>query len=134
MRRAAGTAASSGGIAACLALLLALAACASDGVPPPVRPEFDLGHPDAQRRTDAIQEVVRKQDRRFLPELIELLDDPDDAVRLVAGGALRDLTGRDTGYRAYAPPEERRAQVLEWRRWYEAHDTTASSTGEGATP
>lgn len=118
-----------------LALVLAaLAACASDGGSTPIRPEFDLRHPDAGRRTDAIQEVARLRATQYVPDLIELLDDRDETVRLMAGGALRDLTGRDSGYRAFAAPEERRAQVLAWRRWYEARDAAHQAPGREATP
>ncbi|MDJ0520747.1 MAG: HEAT repeat domain-containing protein [Planctomycetota bacterium] len=97
------------------ALLLLLAACASTDTPRPVQPELDLHHPDALRRTLAIQDVAARGDRRWLPDLIELLDDRDETVRLQAGAALRELTGEDVGYQAFAPAAERRAAQEAWR-------------------
>lgn len=134
MRRVSGTAAAARGTGAFLALALVLAACASDGGSAPLRPEFDLRHPDAGRRTDAVQEVVRLRDLRYVPDLIEMLDDRDETVRLVAGSALRDLTGRESGYRAFAPAEERRAQVLDWRHWYATRNGVAASSSDGTAP
>lgn len=60
------------------------------------------------------------RDTRQVPALILLLEDDDDAVRLSAGSALRELTGHDTGYRAFAPPEERARHAAEWRTWWAA--------------
>lgn len=91
-----------------------LAACASEA-PRPVRPEFDLRDPSATRRLSAIATVERTSDQASVPVLIEMLDDDDDGVRMAAGAALKNLTGRDTGYRAFAPQEERRAQIATWR-------------------
>lgn len=96
-------------------LLLLLAACASTDTPRPVQPEFDLHHPDALRRTLAIQDVAARGDRRWLPDLVELLDDRDETVRLQAGAALREMTGEDVGYQAFADQAARRAAQAAWR-------------------
>jgi hypothetical protein len=96
-------------------LLLLVTACASTDTPRPVQPEFDLHHPDALRRTLAIQDVAARGDRRWLPDLVELLDDRDETVRLQAGAALREMTGKDVGYQAFAAPAERRAAQAAWR-------------------
>jgi HEAT repeat protein len=103
------------------ALLLGvlLAACANDR-PRPIRPADDLRDPSSTRRVQAVSEVRRQRAAEHVPALIELLDDEDPAVRLVAGAALVDLTGRDTGYRPQADPAERRRQVEDWRRWWAA--------------
>lgn len=95
-------------------LLLLLGACASTDTRP-VQPEFDLHHPDAVRRTLAIHDVAARGDRRWLPDLIELLDDGDDTVRLQAGAALREMTGHDVGYQPFAEAAERRAAMDAWR-------------------
>ena len=102
-------------------LLLQLAACASTDAPRPVQPEFDLHHPDALRRTLAIHDVAAHGDRRWLPDLVELLDDTDATVRLQAGAALKEMTGHDVGYQAFAGPEERRVAMAAWRAWLEPH-------------
>jgi HEAT repeat protein len=100
-------------------VLALLAGCASDS-PRPVRPEYDLRDPSATRRLDAIATVERTRDRGSVPALIELLDDEDDAVRMAAGSALKSMTGHDTGYRAFAPPDERHAHMSRWRAWWGA--------------
>ena len=104
-------------VAALLAASLSLPACAQGG-PRPIRPEEDLYDPSPGRRTDAVLTVAKTRDAAHVPALIELLADPDPAVRMATGATLRDLTGHDTGYVAYAPPDALRAQVLGWRAWW----------------
>ena len=94
-----------------------LAACGS-AKERPIRPEFDLHDPSATRRSHAVAQVATTRDRSQVPALIILLNDEDEAVRLAAGRALRDVTGHDTGYRASAPPEERARQLELWRAWW----------------
>jgi HEAT repeat protein len=109
------------------ALLLALGACASDPEPRRIEPARDLKDPNAAVRQKAATVASRSGDWAFVPDLIEMLDDPDPGVRLVAGAGLAEITGRDTGYRAYAEPSQRREQVESWRAWY-----TARSPGSTA--
>ncbi len=122
-------------------LLVAATACATVAAcgtpaPRPLQPEFDLRHPSATRRVEAVSVTVSTRDTSQVPALILLLEDDDDAVRLTAGSALRDLTGHDTGYRAFAPPEERARHAAEWRAWWAARGGAASPgvapTGAGA--
>ncbi len=109
--------------APCLVLLLlATAACASNDRPRSIKPEYDLHDPDPMIRMQAIHAVSRSGDRTQVPQLIEMLDDQDEAVRMVAIGTLRELTDYDSDYKAYAPRTERRAQVQQWRDWYAARD------------
>jgi len=103
--------------AAVAGLAILLAACASTDTPRPVQPEFDLHHPDALRRTLAVQDVAARADRRWLPDLVELLDDDDATVRLQAGAALREMTGHDVGYQAFAGSEARHEAMAAWRAW-----------------
>lgn len=118
--------------AAWLGLALALVGCSSEA-PRPVRPEYDLRDPGAARRLTAVSAVERDRDRAQVPVLIELLDDDDESVRMAAGGALKDLTGHDTGYRAFAPPAERRRQVQAWRAWWRGQGG-APAANAAATP
>ena len=120
---------------ACGTLVLSLfGACASE-IHRPSRPEYDLRDPGAARRLSAISTVERTGDRKEIPTLIEMLDDDDDAVRMAAGAALRGLTGHDTGYRAFAPQAERRAQIATWRAWWGAHSSEYTSGGHhGRSP
>ena len=107
------------------ALLAALAAGCANDRPRPLEPSDDLFDPNPTRRVQAVAEVRRTGATDHVPTLIELLDDEDESVRLMAGTALRDLTGRDSGYRPYATPAERRLQVEEWRRWWAAQPAAA---------
>jgi hypothetical protein len=102
---------------AVLLLGVLLTACANDR-PRPIRPVEDLHDPSSTRRVQAVAEVRRLGSAEHVPALIEMLDDEDESVRLVAGATLKDLTGRDTGYRPYASPQERRRQVEDWRAWW----------------
>lgn len=107
---------------AVLAVLLAaglLAACGQTAQRV-VRPENDLVHPHAWVRMRAVGEARRAGGTEHVPALIELLDDDDPGVRMAAGSALVELTGRDTGYEPWAGPAERRVQVEAWRSWWKA--------------
>jgi hypothetical protein len=105
---------------------LLLAACGSTN-PRPVQPETDLHHPSATRRLEAVAAVTSSRDMGHVPALIEMLEDPDPGVRMTAGQSLKELTGRDTGYRPFGPPEERARQAAQWRAWW-------ASRGAGAAP
>jgi HEAT repeat protein len=84
-----------------------------------IKPEDDLYNPSPARRTEAVSVVRTTRDTQMIPVLIEMLDDEDAGVRLAASVALRDLTGRDTGYEPWADADARRAQVLAWRAWWQ---------------
>lgn len=105
------------GAMAGLALLLACA-CAGTERPRAIQPEYDLHDPDPTVRMQAVEAVARSGDRRMVPQVIEMLDDRDEAVRMVAIGALRAMTDFDSDYKAFAPQAERRAQVQQWRDWH----------------
>jgi HEAT repeat protein len=94
--------------------VIGLFACGSTP-PRPVKPEFDLHDPNGARRLAAVAETVRTRDAAQVPALFALLDDEDDAVRLAAADALRDLVGRDPGYRASASRGERLAMAATWK-------------------
>lgn len=102
----------------CVATLALLSSACVDERRRPLKPEQDMYDPNPTRRAQAVGELGRMARPDQVPLLIEALDDQDEAVRLAAGRALKDLTGHDTGYRAYAEPSERRRQVDAWRAWY----------------
>ena len=106
-----------------LALGGLLWACSSP--PRPIQPADDLASPNPSVRAQAAGEVARKGALEHVPAVIELLDDEDATVRLMAGRTLRALTGHDTGYRPYAPPDTLRAQVEAWRAWWAAQPQAA---------
>jgi hypothetical protein len=114
-------------------LLLAVLAtgCANDR-PRPIKPSDDLFDPNPSRRVQAVTQVRRTGASEHVSTLIELLDDEDETVRLMAGTALRDLTGRDSGYLPYATPAERRLQVEAWRRWWAERPAPAGGASRSA--
>lgn len=81
----------------------------------PLAPEFDLRHPSASRRLAAVGDVAKRRDRAHVGALFDRLLDDDGAVRLAAAAALRDLVGRDPGYRADADEGERTRAAQAWR-------------------
>ena len=104
-------------LAAILLLLPALGACG--GTPrKPLDVPTALGDPNPAVRTDAVNALRQTRDVDQVPRLIEMLDDPDDGVRMSAVAALEDLTGRRTDYRPWGDAEARREAVLEWRAWW----------------
>jgi hypothetical protein len=113
--------------------LLLLAGCGTPA-PRPVRPEWDLHDPSATRRTQAASLAAESKDLSHVPALITLLEDEDPTVRMSAGKALKDLTGRDTGYRPFAPPEELRRQAMDWRAWWAARRGASPGTTSPAPP
>jgi hypothetical protein len=102
-----------------------LLGCASDGAPAPIDPATALRDPNPAVRQKAAREAGARGDERFVPELIELLDDPDPGVRLTAHGALERLTGRRPASRPYDEPARRREEVESWRAWYTARGVGA---------
>jgi HEAT repeat protein len=73
---------------------------------------------DPELRAAAARACAMKEEKAVAPELITLLDDPDDRARGAAHAALRDLAGQDLGPKAGASPEERRAAADRWRAWW----------------
>jgi HEAT repeat protein len=102
-----------------LLMALFVAGCASDG-PRPIDPAVDLFSPSGTRRSHAIQQVARSGDTDYVPQLISMLDDGDETVRLQAHAALRELTPYDTGYVPFAERAERARHMQQWEQlWAE---------------
>jgi dienelactone hydrolase len=57
------------------------------------------------------------EDRTALAALVQLLDDEDARLRETAFGVLAKAVEGGFGYRADAPPAERRAAVAKWNAW-----------------
>ena len=71
-----------------------------------------------EMRVAAAQAVAAKK-LRWVPELIELLDDTDREVRQATHLALRTVSGgADYGPSADATPEQRAASIRQWREWW----------------
>lgn len=66
-------------------------------------------------RAAAVVRLAEAGDRESVHKLVDLLEDPDAAVRLVAIVGLRRLTGDDRGFVYYAAETKRAAAVERWR-------------------
>lgn len=118
-----------------LSLGALLAGCASDGTRP-IDPAVDLSSPDGTRRAQAVQAVGVSGDTRYVSELIPMLDDPDETIRLQAHAVLRELTGHDTGYVPFGDQGERSAHVARWESWWaeQSADDPSRLGSEGERP
>jgi len=75
---------------------------------------------------DTIAQVARDNDKTMVPELIDLMDSPDEGVRFVADAGLHRLTGKSFGRPCEKDPEKRAASVKQWRQWWETEGRAAS--------
>lgn len=94
----------------------------------------DLYHPDYVKRSKAVAEFAEQQDRSQLPEAFQLLLDDDANIRLVAHGAIREMSpgAEDFGYRPYLPSDVRYGIVIRWQAWWVKNGgTEAKPAGEG---
>lgn len=82
------------------------------------RASFDADDPASQLA--ALEQAVEANDRSKIPEMIELLDSDDPAVRMFAILGLERLTGETHGYDFAAPEPERDAATERWVAWYNA--------------
>jgi hypothetical protein len=125
-----------------LVALLGLSSAAGCGVAPDRASGDlmrDLAHPDPHVRLDAAVRASSDDQSellpRILPRLIELLDDEDDAVRMMAGHSLCRLTGADLGFKPYGSLAERAEAIDRWRRWLQAKQPASEpQTTESAPP
>jgi hypothetical protein len=66
-------------------------------------------------------------------KLVDLLEDPDDAVRMYAMLALRRLCGEDFGYRYYESAPARAAAVQRWRQALRSGQVVVRPTSQPLT-
>lgn len=76
-----------------------------------------IQHPAPLVRARSVGLGDREPDSQVVPALIGRLDDEDPVVRMAANEELRQRTGQDFGYVAWASPEERAQAVSRWRTW-----------------
>lgn len=72
---------------------------------------------DGEVRRAAAGACARKQAREQVPDIIELLDDPDPGIVQAAHRALQSLSGCDFGPPERASTEQRLQAVSAWRGW-----------------
>jgi len=97
--------------------MLFAAALAGCSVP---QERADLASRAPAERTRGLARVAQMQDTRAIPQVVELLDSADPAVRMFAIRTLERLTGETLGYDYAAPEREREEAVDRWVRWVES--------------
>jgi hypothetical protein len=77
-----------------------------------------LADDDPEVRRAAALACAMKEDRTFVPRLIELLEDAEPTVARAAYAALKSLTGENFGPAAGATPAEQKKAVADWKAWW----------------
>lgn len=77
-----------------------------------------LADPSPLNRARAVGLGDKQPDAIAIPALIDRLEDRDPVVRISAHQSLRQRTGRDFGFVAWADPAERAKAVAQWRAWW----------------
>jgi hypothetical protein len=72
----------------------------------------------AELRRGAALACAMKDDKQHIPDLIELITDPDDAVTRAAKAGLKSLTGKDFGPAAEASAGQKALAATAWKEWY----------------
>ena len=90
--------------------------------------ERDIQSSDPGDRIRAIIYAANAGDRRTVPLIVDRLEDEDETVRMSAVEALKQITGRDYGYRSFDPPYVRAQAVERWRNWIAAQNTKPGTT------
>lgn len=74
---------------------------------------------DVDIRRAAISQLRFANDKRTVPAVIRLLDDPDHTTRFFVLGVLRRLTGQPYFARTSDPPEKQQAVIRQWKQWWQ---------------
>jgi HEAT repeat protein len=77
-----------------------------------------LGDESREARAAAALALSACGTRESVPPLLGALKDKDPVVAQAAAVALENLTGHAEGFNAFAPREERNAQVEKWQAWF----------------
>lgn len=112
--------------------LVLLASCAASLLPPTGDLRLDLVHADPKVRIDAAFDAAHEKRTDLAAILVENLTDRDGAVRMFNVIALRELSGRDFGYKPHGTEPEREKAVARWREWI--RETIPTQTGATKTP
>jgi len=84
--------------------------------------------PDPVARARSIAKAAQWSDRKAIPLIVDRLEDEDGAVRMVAIMALKQIVGKDFGYRPYDPLHLRSLSVRRWRDWWNRDRIKGPST------
>jgi len=109
----------------CTILLLALCVAAPQltgcfGGPSPS--EGDLHSDDPAAKLYAIRKAGAQRDTSAVPDLVELLDHDDPAVRIMSIQALERITGERKGYEPYASRAAREPAITRWEQSIHGED------------
>lgn len=115
---------------ACGVLIAALCAGCRSGTAG--KPQIASNHP--LDRAQAAVRTAERGDANSIHALVDLLEDPNDVVRMVAIHSLRRLCGEDFGYRYYADPVERAAAVGRWREALRSGTLRVAAEWPSTTP
>ena len=77
-----------------------------------------LADEDSEIRRAAALACAMKEDKSFIPRLIDMLEDDETIVTRAAYAALKSLTGKDFGPSSEAGQAEQRRAVAAWRAWW----------------
>ncbi len=75
---------------------------------------------DPELRRGAVLACAMKDDKGYVPDLIDRLNDEDELVVRAARAGLKSLTGQDLGPHPRATKEERAEAIAAWRAWWGA--------------
>ncbi len=77
-----------------------------------------LGDAESELRRAAALACAMKDDKAHVPDLIDRVIDPSDAVVQAARAGLKSLTGQDFGPPAGSDDEARKKAASAWNKWY----------------
>lgn len=77
-----------------------------------------LKAPEAELRRAAALACAMKDDKEYIPDLIDALTDADDAVGRAAKAGLKSLSGKDFGPVAGASAGQKALAASAWKEWY----------------
>jgi len=77
-----------------------------------------LGDAESELRRAAALACAMKDDKSHVPDLIDRVTDPADAVVQAARAGLKSLTGQDFGPPAGSDDEARKKAAGAWNKWY----------------
>jgi HEAT repeat protein len=81
-----------------------------------LRAELESGNAEV-RRAAALASAM-KDESALVPDLIDRLNDSDQAVRRAAAIGLASLTKKNFGPSQDATPEQRKLAIEKWRSWW----------------
>lgn len=79
-----------------------------------------LADPDPEVRRAASLACAMKDEKSHVPDLIDRITDPSDAVVRAARAGLKSLTGKDYGPDPGASDEKKVEAASDWRAWFES--------------